>query len=141
MKKKKGFTLIELLVVVAVIAILASVVLVNLRGARDKATDSRVVSAMGQVRTTAEIIYSSEGKYNTVCSSATALATTGDLKTLGEEIDANKGSAAIACHAENDDYCVGAPLKGGGFWCVDGKGVSKNVTGATNPCTSTKTCS
>ncbi|MDO8436136.1 MAG: type II secretion system protein, partial [bacterium] len=36
-KKKKAFTLIELLVVIAIIGLLASIILVSLKGTREKA--------------------------------------------------------------------------------------------------------
>ncbi len=43
-RKMKGFTLIELLIVIAVIAILATVVITNVAGARQKANDSKLLS-------------------------------------------------------------------------------------------------
>lgn len=41
-QSRKGFTLIELLVVIAIIAILATVVIINVTGARAKAVEARV---------------------------------------------------------------------------------------------------
>lgn len=132
MKKKKGFTLIELLVVITVIAILASTVLVNLRGASERAKDSRITSALSQARAVAEIIYSRDLKYNNLCRTPSALGETDQLPVLQTEITEN-GPGTIHCHAIDNSYCVSAKLNDGGFWCIDG---TKSKRTTANTCTS-----
>ncbi len=135
MEKEKGFTLIELLVVVAVIAILASTVLVNLRGARERAMDARVISALGQTRAVAEIVYSRDGNYANLCEGATSLRTadtTNGLDALQAEITANNGDTGVtACFATGNTYCVSSALnETGQFWCVNSGGKSGRATEA-----------
>lgn len=56
-RKEKGFTLIELLVVIAVIGLLASIVLVSLGPAREKARDARRQSDIRQINLAMEMCY------------------------------------------------------------------------------------
>lgn len=66
----KGFTLVELLVVVAIIGLLASIVLVSMGAARQKARDSKRQADIRQIGTAMELYYPDNGnKY--------VLATTG----------------------------------------------------------------
>ncbi|OGZ58668.1 MAG: hypothetical protein A2827_03380 [Candidatus Spechtbacteria bacterium RIFCSPHIGHO2_01_FULL_43_30] len=56
-KNSKGFTLIELLVVIAIIGILATIVLVSLNSARQKARDVKRVGDMRQMQVVLESYY------------------------------------------------------------------------------------
>jgi type II secretion system protein G len=64
-KNNKGFTLIELLVVIVIIGLLATVVLLGLNGARQKARDSKRVEDMNQVSKALEIFFNDANAYPT----------------------------------------------------------------------------
>ena len=61
--KQKGFTLIELLVVLAIIALLASMVLLALNQARAKSRFVKIAADLRQIDAAAEFVASSTGVY------------------------------------------------------------------------------
>ena len=71
-KKSKGFTLIELLVVIAIIGILATIVLVSLNTARQKARDTKRLGDLRQVALALEMYYDDNGEYPDVAATCTA---------------------------------------------------------------------
>ncbi len=118
-KFQKGFTLIELLVVIAIIGILASVLLVNLSGTRNKAKDSAIKLEMNQIRTAMESWSSSQTPNTYVGGEASA-----DVTALKTAITGN-GAGTVVQFEQADKWCVQYPLNtGGGTWCVDSTGYS-----------------
>ncbi len=149
-KTNKGFTLIELLVVIAIIGILASLVLVALGNARDKANDARVKSSISQLRTLAEVIYDSnssqyevaadadgvekcfEGPSSTTCGDANTSTSVTALRT--DVTAAQGGTLALDAEGDADEYCVEALLQNPAlYYCADSTGVAKttDATGST----------
>ncbi|MFH1161904.1 MAG: prepilin-type N-terminal cleavage/methylation domain-containing protein [Candidatus Jorgensenbacteria bacterium] len=63
--KRSGFTLIEMLVVVAIIGLLASVVVVGVGGARQRARDAKRIADIRQIQNMLENYYSTNNAYPT----------------------------------------------------------------------------
>ena len=136
--KKKGFTLIELLVVMAIIGILASIVMVSMSGAGNKAKDARIKGDLSQVRNLAQLIDDDDGAYTNLCSGGDLNSGEdnygGQLKIIQDDIDAQQGAtggASTTCWADADAYCVSAYLLSlgtGQVYCIDSNGIASETT-------------
>lgn len=131
---KKGFTLIELLVVISIIVVLASIVLVGVRSAINKAKDARIVSGMSQLQTQAEMFRQEHGDVYTGFGCATAGTST---KTICDDIDRQSGVPAgtykVTFNVVNSNMCAYVRLTtdfagNPDYYCIDTDGAKGQVT-------------
>jgi len=120
-RDKKGFTLIELLVVIAIIGILATIVLVSLNTARQKARDTRRLGDIRQVALALEMYYDDHtttgypgDAENATCDDWAAMVTAlegspGYMTKV--PTDPGGGSVAYAYNTDLADYVLRAQLE------------------------------
>jgi len=118
-RDEKGFTLIELLVVIAIIGILATIVLVSLNTARQKARDVRRVSDMRQVALALEMYYDDNSAYpgNTALANEwadmeTAIEAGGYITSVPTDPSSGSYQYWIVTAATPQNYVLGATLEG-----------------------------
>ncbi len=111
--KNRGFTLIELLVVIAIIGILSSVVLVSLNSARNRGKDTRVISAVQQLRTIFEGGYVN-GAYPDLCgTSATITAGTTQMPVPCGAAGASTGKFGTSSNTQANQLVSDVIANGG----------------------------
>ncbi len=124
---KKGFTLIEILIVVAIIALLATIVLVGVGSFRSKGRDARRISDLNNVRNVLELYFSKEGKYPDV-------ATWADLEV---EIKAADIGVSYLPHDPTTGwdygYCVIPPAVVGGISDTSRYAIAAHLEDGSNP--------
>ena len=140
-----GFSLMEIIVVIAIIGILASIIIVSLNSAREKANDATIKTNLTGTRNQAELYFSENNNYgqpsgivsdcdepNTIFDPNGSISINKGIKSA-EIKSFGLGSAVCSMSVDGKSWAVSVPLKKGGNWCVDSLGYSEEgITGFSN---------
>jgi prepilin-type N-terminal cleavage/methylation domain-containing protein len=148
MNKQKGFTIIELIVVIAIIAVLAGIVLVNVTGYINKGKDAAAQSNLDSMMTSGVVFYDANSTYTNfysavaspITTAAGCVGSTGFISACQALINAGYTTPGItvtcagaACNAAGvTGWCAQITLKNGGnTFCVDSTGNKLNKASGT----------
>lgn len=134
-KNNKGFTIIELIVVISAIAVLASIVLVNVTKYINKGKDNGIKTEMNQIMTAGFIYYELYNNYSTFCDAP-------EIQPYKQKIRDFSG-LPTACDngADKWKFCCQQALAtwaacteliedNSKAWCVDYKGTREEIDNA-----------
>lgn len=117
--KTKGFTLIEILIVVAIIAILASIVIVGVAPAQQSGRDARRISDLQNIRNGLQLFYSRCGFYPGLTNSTTCAGVTNDYTGMVTALTSSANSLGISSvpndPSSNRKYYYSSSLDGSSY--------------------------
>lgn len=119
-----GFTIVELIVVIAIIAVLASVVLINTSSVGNKARDAAIKEDMNSFFQLALEYYEKHKNYGGFCEDDATQALFDSIPAYGEKKEKY-------CQHDSDDWFVCAQLNfpedRSKAWCIDKSGIRKQI--------------
>src|SRR5580765_1490831 len=137
----KGFTIIELLMVIAIIAVLAAIVLVNVTPYIAKGKDAAIKGNMSTILTNGAVFYDNQSPSTYVGFITGANCNTGDNTFTTPLAAITAAGGTVTCPASTaTNFCVTTTLNlAGGTFCVDSTGykgalVAGKCTGSTLTC-------
>lgn len=141
MNKQKGFTIIELIVVIAIIAVLASIVLVNVTQYINKSKVSAVQGNLATLLTNSAAYFDqNSGNFgsNFIADNSVGAGATSPITTA---IKAANGNVALTVlgSGTTQAWCASSPTLAYGStaastWCVDSTGFKGAKTCTANTC-------
>ena len=141
MNRSKGFTIIELLVVVAIIAVLAAIVLINVTSYIAKGKDAAIKGNLATILINGAVFYDAASP-----STYVGFITGGGCAAGNNTFKAPRDAAAaaggtVSCPDSTvSAFCVRSILNGGGSYCVDSTGFKGTPAAATDCATTDLTC-
>jgi general secretion pathway protein G len=116
-KRDEGFTLIELLIVIVILGVLASVVVISVRGVTSRGSRSACTSSRAAISTAAEARYAQTGGYPSVLadfdgyldySNLTAANSSGNV-TFSSSIGGGSNAWTLTYTGNGGTYTLSAP--------------------------------
>ena len=130
---RKGFTLIELLVVVAIIAVLASVILVSFSDVRLKSRDAKRLSDMREIEKALALYHDNNRAFPIAVSTITI--TSDDVLSTALEGDAAIANVPVDPLHDTYTYTYRSDISGSTFtlsFCLEGTGIANFSQGCGN---------
>ncbi len=125
--KQEGLTLVELLTVIVIIGILATVTLISLELARERARDSAIQQQMDQLRKVAEASYDFPQGYERLRERDEVDVVETEVVAIGPGNIAEENRFVLHISDDNQQYCAYARLvvNSDEAFCVDSQGNSR----------------
>jgi type II secretion system protein G len=140
-----GFTLIELLIVISIIGILASLLMVNFIGIRQRARDAQRKTDVRQIQAALEMYRSDEGVYPTssifACNSGASFGSS-DCSNIYMQEEPMDPLGASSGNYNNGHYCIDSE-DGSTYYivaCLENKSDQQGVASAVDACTDAVKC-